>query len=84
VLPIDISQPGRRYVMHATDSYVLYAHAFGCFELVARDNGASVFFQGDDATQVRDEVTAFPDDSSKGDWLFDMWASEYDHVMTVD
>ena len=57
----NLNAPGRRYVAVAAidvegANYRVYAHRFGNLEVERVTDGATAFFQGDDADQLRSEI----------------------------
>lgn len=50
---------GRRYVIDEGALYRVYGHSYGCLEIERIADGATVFFQGDDADQFRGELNAW-------------------------
>ena len=59
--PIDLSKPGRRYVHAECATHRVYAHPWGCFEIERVADGATAFFQGDDAAHLDTEIDDAPE-----------------------
>lgn len=67
----NLDKPGRRYVaVAAMDtegcSHRVYAHRHGCLEIERVCDGATAFFQGDDADQLHAEIESA---EAQPDWL---------------
>lgn len=56
--PLTLEKPGRRYLHTKTRFYRVYGHRYGCLELERIADGATAFFQGDDASTLEDEIAA--------------------------
>ena len=56
MVAISLDKPGRRYLHTKTRFYRVYGHPHGCLELERASDGASAFFQGDDAGILEDEI----------------------------
>ncbi len=57
-ISVDTAKPGRLYVtigaeLVAGRAYRVYAHRHGCLEIERTSDGATAFFQGDDAEKLR-------------------------------
>lgn len=48
-VPIDLTKPGRIRAVRTSKEYRVYQHAFGCLEIERTSDGATAFFQGDEA-----------------------------------
>lgn len=55
-LPVDLEQAGRIYVYDTGESYRVYSHAFGNYEIECGATGETVFFQGDSAFDFECEL----------------------------
>lgn len=54
--PVDLSKPGRLYVLAECKTHRVYGHAHGDAEIERISDGATAFFHGDDALQIREVV----------------------------
>jgi hypothetical protein len=61
MFPITLDKPGRRYVFDAGDAFRVYRHTFGCLEIERIEDGATAFFQGEDAATLEDELASAAD-----------------------
>jgi hypothetical protein len=81
----------RQYLQHETSSYSLHSDQFGGYTLKRRADGASAYFQGDDARLWSRNIEAILDVYEKGgfkdepglDRSFDFLCSGYDDVLEV-
>lgn len=79
-----IAQP--LHTRHVTASYRLDAHRFGCYELVRLADGATAFFQGDDAALWERNMDAIEgikewNVGNSLDQSFDFLCSGYDDIL---
>lgn len=51
-VPINLDKPGRIRAVRTSKDYRVYQHPFGCLELERIHDGATAFFQGDDADRL--------------------------------
>jgi hypothetical protein len=76
--PADLSKPGRRYVLETCKTHRVYAHQYGCLEIERIADGATAFFQGDDALALGDEVAKI---ARKPDWVKCTVLDQYDTIL---
>lgn len=74
MIRMDLTKPGRRSV-DAGQHYRVYAHTFACLEIERGADGATAFFQGEDADTLRAELAARH---------LDEVCADYDHILTID
>lgn len=78
--------PHKFFTRHETDAYSLTSHDWGCYLLSRKSDGASAFFQGDDADlwernmDALEAVKEWPAGNSL-DQSFNFLCSGYDHVL---
>lgn len=57
MVAICLTRPGRRYVYDEGSAYRVYRHVHGDMEIERIGDGATAFFQGDDAAQLERELS---------------------------
>ena len=79
--PVDLTKPGRRYVIEETALHRVYAHQHGCMEIERLTDGATAFFQGDDASILGDEMFAAIGRPAR---VMRDILDQYDDILTVE
>lgn len=51
-VPVDLTKPGRIRAVRTSREYRVYDHPHGCLEIERARDGATAFFQGDDAAAL--------------------------------
>jgi hypothetical protein len=74
--------PGRLRPEHQGDVFTIYAHLYGCLEIVRREDGASLFVQSQDDLIVLRRDLARAERARDWERAIDDVCGEYAHVMS--
>jgi hypothetical protein len=77
-VPVDLTKPGRIRAVRTSKTHRVYQHPFGCLEIERASDGATAFFQGDDADTLADRLKW----CSAG--MLHTVMDEYDHILRTE